>query len=495
MEEQRKIFGGVIVTLFTFVFIYSGFGSLLALLLLYLKYGLQLPANQAIAINSAFLALVYSSSIVGGYLGGKYSYKSTILWGLLLGFLGLAAIATSNLLLVYFGLSVFIVSYGFTVPNIMCFLGQIFKKEDPKRSSSFTAAYVAMNIGAISSMISAGFLSEILSYKFTFFLFSLAMLLGFIVFLFGHRFYKFVPGTACHTQTENNSKFKGFPQAILLTLVSVPLLMVLLQYSELSNYVIIFLGVSVFIWAFFIAGKAETAADRKSTRMYLILLMVSVVFWILYMLQPSTITLFIKTNVNKNFFGLNIPAASFYSLNPIFIVILGAIFSAYFAKTKFYSQLPTIYKFVLGIIVTGLGYIILVPGVLSANALGLVAVYWIVLTYFLQTCGEIIIGPTAYAMVGELVPTKFEGIMMGLRQITMGLGGALSMLVAQFALSGGALPKDPVKSNPHYMYTFLAIGGITIGIGLLVLIAAMFFLRNKQDVNSSADPKMGDSAA
>ena len=473
---------GVIITFFTCLFIYTGLGALLALLLLYLKVGIGLSPTHSIAINSAFLALLYSSSVVGGYLGGRYSYKNTIFFGLLSGFIALIAIAAKNIYIVELGLALFIICYGFSLPNLMCFLGQLFTKEDKRRGSSFTAVYVAMNAGAIISMASSGFLAEYFSFNVAFIIFSVSMLLAFIIFLFGYRHYSFLPETVSYKQANKNGSFKGFIPALIFTIILAPILMVLLKYAVLSNYFIILISVVVFIWVFVLAGKLENPQDAKNTRLYIVLLLVSVVFWILYMLQPSAITLFIKYNVDKTLFGLAIPATSFYSLNPMFILILGSLFAVYCAKSKFYNNIPTINKFILGIIITGLGYIILFPAVLTANSLGMISVWWIVLTYLMQTSGEIIIGPTAYAMVGELVPTKLEGIMMGLRQVTMGLGGALSMFVASATLSKGGLSTNPIDTNPRYAHTFLLIGGITILIGLLVFLFSQFFQRRSSKI-------------
>ncbi len=201
-----------------------------------------------------------------------------------------------------------------------------------------------------------------------------------------------------------------------------------------------------------------------------ILLVVGVMFWALYMLAPSALNIFVDRNVNRTILGHVIPTVTVQSLNPFFIMTLGPLLSLFWlhsTKHKLLFSAPA--KFALGILLMGVGYLVIVPGIMSASTAGMVAIVWIVLSYLLQTVGELFVGPVGFAMVGDLVPPRMEGVMMGVWQLSTGVAGALSDYLANLTVAPENVTQ-PVQTNPIFAHSFLQFGLMAVGVGLLTML-------------------------
>jgi POT family proton-dependent oligopeptide transporter len=57
---------------------------------------------------------------------------------------------------------------------------------------------------------------------------------------------------------------------------------------------------------------------------------------------------------------------------------------------------------------------------------GLLAVKWLVLLYFIQTCGELCLSPIGLSLVGKLAPKRFASLLYGVFFISNAAGYALA---------------------------------------------------------------------
>jgi len=75
----------------------------------------------------------------------------------------------------------------------------------------------------------------------------------------------------------------------------------------------------------------------------------------------------------------------------------------------------------VGLIIMGLGFVVMIFAA-QAAANGKVAVFWLILTYFLHTVGELVLSPISLSAVSKLSPPRFLGQMMGLFVLTYSMG-------------------------------------------------------------------------
>ncbi len=122
---------------------------------------------------------------------------------------------------------------------------------------------------------------------------------------------------------------------------------------------------------------------------------------------------------------MHITPAKFQQFNPIFIVFLTPVVISFFSWLRERKKEPTTpRKIGIGMLITGLGFLIMViasyglpsPGLLSQNPdleYNLVSPYWLISTYFVLTIAELFLSPMGISFVSKVAPPKLKGLMQG----------------------------------------------------------------------------------
>jgi POT family proton-dependent oligopeptide transporter len=77
-----------------------------------------------------------------------------------------------------------------------------------------------------------------------------------------------------------------------------------------------------------------------------------------------------------------------------------------------------------------LGFFVIAWGAANASAETPVTAAWLIVTYFLHTCGELCISPIGLSAITKLSPEKRVGQMMGIWFVGAALGNLFAGLVA-----------------------------------------------------------------
>lgn len=127
-------------------------------------------------------------------------------------------------------------------------------------------------------------------------------------------------------------------------------------------------------------------------------------------LAGLTIYGFIK---GEPFVMKEISAATFNSVNAIFIVILAPIFAEMWgALGRKKLEPPSPYKQALGLLFLSLGYLVIAMGVKDIGTVK-VSMMWLISLYFLHTVGELCLSPIGLSLVNKLAPARFASLLMG----------------------------------------------------------------------------------
>lgn len=120
--------------------------------------GLGLPKAQAMAIVSIYGALVYLSTIVGGWVADRLLGASrTIFLGGILITLGHVALATPfGLSSLFVALFLIILGTGMLKPNISNMVGHLYSKDDSRRDTGFNIFVVGINMGSLIAPLIVG---------------------------------------------------------------------------------------------------------------------------------------------------------------------------------------------------------------------------------------------------------------------------------------------------------------------------------------------------
>jgi POT family proton-dependent oligopeptide transporter len=79
-----------------------------------------------------------------------------------------------------------------------------------------------------------------------------------------------------------------------------------------------------------------------------------------------------------------------------------------------------------GLALIALSYFIIAHNVKDLGNSGLLAIYWLVLLYLIQTFGELCLSPIGLSLVGKLAPKRFASLAYGVFFISNAAGYALS---------------------------------------------------------------------
>ena len=179
-----------------------------------------------------------------------------------------------------------------------------------------------------------------------------------------------------------------------------------------------------------------------------------------------------KAHVGMGIGGSEIPASTFQSANPIFILIFGLVFTAlwsFLAERKLEPNTPV--KFGLGLLQLAAGFGAMWYGAQNANALGMVGMEWILLGFLLHTTGELCISPVGLSMVTKLSPARLVSTVMGAWFLALAFSGLLASIIATF--TGVAHGGDGENVIPPPLETVNVYGDVFGTVGLMAVAAAV----------------------
>ena len=159
--------------------------------------------------------------------------------------------------------------------------------------------------------------------------------------------------------------------------------------------------------------------------------------------------------------GWTMPASILQNINPTFIVLLAPVFGSLWTWLANRDANPSIpLKFALGLFGLGAGFLVIAWGATQATAENPVGAQWLVVTYFLHTCGELCLSPVGLSSMTKLAPENRVGQMMGVWFVSTALGNLIAGLIAG-QLEG---------LNPSGLFFTVAI--IVGGGGVIALLSA-----------------------
>ncbi|MHA3047513.1 peptide MFS transporter [Riemerella anatipestifer] len=411
----------------------------------YLQGGLSIDPAHASLIYGYFTGFVYFTPLIGGWLADKFlGQRLSITIGGILMMLGQFTLFAINTHLgLYIGLFLLIIGNGFFKPNISVLVGNLYEEGDERRDSAFSIFYMGINLGALIAPLVIGVLTddifakkdaagEIMSYgyKYGFLAAGLGMLLGQVLFNTLAQKYLGNIGKKPKKQIEVEKEVEIIKE-------------------EIEN------------------GDELKKVEKQRVSVIFILFLFAVFFWAGFEQAGSSIALYTDNYIDRNvdipFIGnYTIPASWFQSVNPFFIVALAPLF-AMFWSSKLGKKLSTPVKMGLGMVILGIGFWFMLGAVSErggdiADPTIKASLWWLVMTYFVHTIGELCLSPVGLSVVTKLAPVRLASVLMAV--------WLLSSSVANFL--GGYIAAYVEKMGAGQVFTY--ISGFVIACGLLLLL-------------------------
>ena len=190
---KSKVLGhpsGLFVLFFTEMWERFSYYGMRALLVMFftaslMEEGWAWPREHAMALFGSYTALVYLSTLVGGYMADKkIGYRMAVVVGALLMTLGHASMAVETHFSVYLGLTLLVVGSGFFKPNMTSIISVMYKDHQEKKDGAYTIFYMGVNAGAFLGILLCGYLGEKVGWSWGFGLAGIFMLFGMLQFWF-----------------------------------------------------------------------------------------------------------------------------------------------------------------------------------------------------------------------------------------------------------------------------------------------------------------------
>ncbi len=436
------------------------FYGMRALLTLFMVNSLLMKEADASIVYGGFLALCYLTPMLGGFIADRFlGNRYCILVGGTLMAIGqfLLFISASTFgsslgtatTIMWAALGVIIFGNGFFKPNISSMVGSLYpKQEKSKLDSAFTIFYMGINLGAflgqlicpiIGDVKSADGIRDIHAFKWGFLAASIAMLVGTLTFLFLKNKYVVTPtGRPIGGLPKNNTSEdfeEGEAQTAKFSTASVGIAVVifavlgsLFHFSLGQNVIYSLVYASGIALAYLIMSDSSlTKIERDRIWVIYIVSFFVIFFWAAFEQAGSSLTFIADNQTDRHFFGWNMPPSMVQIFNGIFVVALAVPFSILWDKLRAKSKEPVSpFKQAMGLALIAVSYFIIAHNVKDLGSHGLLAVKWLILLYFIQTCGELCLSPIGLSLVGKLAPKRFASLLYGVFFIANAAGYALA---------------------------------------------------------------------
>ncbi|CAA0246468.1 Di-tripeptide transporter family protein [Tenacibaculum maritimum] len=507
---KRRFLGhpvGLFILFFTEMWERFSFYGMKALLIFYLtKYHLFSDSTGNLLIGS-YAALVYAVPVIGGFIADKYlGFRKAIVFGgilLVLGHLGMAYegnAATRSitgeitrddvaLQVFYFSLALIILGVGFLKANISSLVGELYEIGDKRRDSGFTIFYMGINLGSFLATIVCVWLGERYGWSYGFGAAGIGMTLGLITFIVGKRSLM-GKGESNNPEFLNKLTF-GVKNEWLIYMGSVLSTVVfwqMVQKHEAVSVSLMIAGAVSFIYIVYYAITQLNSKARQQLFALTILIVFTIIFWALFEQAYTSLNLFADRVLDRG----EIAAGTFLSLNAFFIIVLAPVFAWLWVKLG-KNNPNTAVKFSLALIFVGLGFGSLVLGI-NGSGSAKVAMYWLVLTYFLHTCGELCLSPVGLSAVTKLSPPKIVGFMMGVWFLATASSEFIASVLANIASidtsNGTALDLNVSKESYLQLFEYLFYTGISFGVALLILSPFVKKMMHGVDIDDSGEDEI-----
>ncbi|MBA2652327.1 MAG: MFS transporter [Tatlockia sp.] len=457
---------GAVELFFMQMFSHLSFSVLYSTLVLFLTGKLGISIKSANTMMGVFVALNFALHLLGGYLGGRFlSNRTLFCLGMVAQIAGCVLLARVQQDYLNYALALFLSGCGLNVTCINCMLTQRFTPKDTRRESAFLWNYAGMNIGFFIGFSLSGYFQIVQDYHRLFILSSLGNMVALFLCLYFWQNLEDKNTSYSLLSKKGQRKFGLIGLGLVFTL---PLgLSQLLLFAELVNRMILLVGLIMLLSICGLATRYARPA-REKIFAFILLMVVSTVFWTLYQIGPMGLTNFIAHNVDRHFLMIEIPPQWFQNVNTVAIVIGGPLLSILLNRLRQRGvkiNIPT--QFVCALVLIGLAFVILPIGVSMANSAGMVSANWIVLSFILQSAGELLISPIGFAMIGALAPNSLQGVMMGMWMLATGVGATLSSYSSNWMIAGQD-SVSPLLTNSSYSQVFLELGLFAIAAALLL---------------------------
>ena len=353
MSVQPTWFGqprGLTVLFLTNMWEQFSYFGMRALLVYYMTKQLLIGQAQSSFIYGTYTACAYFTPIIGGVIADRYLGKRrAVIIGASIMALGHFMMAFEPLF--YFALAAIAIGNGLFLPSLPSQVGDLYQRDDPRRSWAFNIYYVGINIGGFLAPLICGTLGELYGWHYGFGAAGVGMVAGLVIYLAGQPH---LPAEQPRQPIETQEARSGFDRQTILLLLGIGLSVTVFRaaYEQIGN--------TVALWA-------DSGVDRAAG-------------------------------------AFEIPMTWFQSLNPLFVMLLTPPLLSYWRRHAHKDTRGSLVRrMALGSLIVGSAYLVLAAASAASGA-QLAGWVWLALFFLVLTFGELFILPTGLGLFARLAP-------------------------------------------------------------------------------------------
>ena len=161
----------------------------------------------------------------------------------------------------FIGMSFTIVGTGFFKPNISSMVGDLYRRDDPRRGAGFSLFYAGINIGALLGGFACIRMADTNGWNAAFSLAGIFMIIGLVVFIFTQKTFGPI-GRSPLLSTDKLRKLKEYG-TYGISLLFIPCILILVQNTEYTDLFMYIVGPCTILY-FIIEMFRSTADENKS---------------------------------------------------------------------------------------------------------------------------------------------------------------------------------------------------------------------------------------
>ena len=478
---------GMVTLFFTEMWERMSYYGMRALLVLYMtgamtgfNPGLGWSQIDAQAIYGIYVGMVYFMVIPGGWLADNVlGHQKAVLIGAIIIALGHFTLALPLTETFFLGLILVVLGTGLLKGNISTIVGQLYKDGDSRVQAGYTIFYMSINIGSTLGFLICSYLGEKIGWHWGFGAAGVGMFFGVLQYInFKHLLGDAgkSPNSMPQAQRDSYIKWSKITAGLMVITIVLGLLgFINFDPRAFAENFAVFLGLvalAYFVYLFFFAGLTEQ--EKKNLMLLVVLFIGAAAFWSGFDQSAGSLNIFARDYTDLSVSGYIIPIGWLQFANPIFVVIFAPIFAGiwmHLGRMNLDPSLPV--KFAIGLFFMAISFVVMLYAVqLAMQIEGPVGMQWLILTYLLQTWGELALSPIGLSAFSTYAPKRYVGQMFGLWFLASSIGGVLAGLLGGEALGEGLESISPV-------FEFMIQYYVIIGVALVLVAVVGTYLRKK----------------
>jgi len=322
-------------------------------------------STQALAsqIFGLYTAFVYSTPILGGLIGDRWlGQRRAVMLGAVLMAAGhfLMALEASFLI----ALALLILGGGFIKGNIAAQVGNLYARDDGRRTRAFSVFFIGINVGALIAPLVCGTLGELYGWHYGFGAAGFGMLIAMAIYTAGRRH---LPPDAKKTKTSAK------------------------------------------------VAKAKLGADGwRTVGALLVIVLINIIFVSAYNQSYNMFPLWAREFTNRHMLGLEMPVTWFFTIESLCTIGFTAFTMRLWSRQAACGTEPgDMVKIGVGCVLGIIAFLVLAFAAATAGRVGQVSMVWGMLYFAILDLGLVVLWPVSLALVSRTAPAQINSLMIG----------------------------------------------------------------------------------